>query len=619
MAIKPRLPLKRSLAHKFITTAMAVVVMLLVFSGLAEAALNYFYRGQIFPGVRVANVTAGKLTTLELRNILQEKFDYFSQTGITYKNPTRQITLPLTIVGTTASPDLAYSWADIDIEQTINQALAYGRHKLWLINLWQKITALLYNTQLPAVAQIDETRLRLALAENFNRDLKAAQPVKVTINGADIKFTQAQPGQRWDYEDNVQQTKYLIENLTSGIVNLTAINDDPPVKKEDLAPEIISQTKRIINSAPWTLKYEGQQWVIDNHTLASWLGFTKTNGQVVIGWNKTTLEDYFLNEITININRGAQAMKFSITNGKVTEFQPATDGRQVNLDETINKLDGLLTQPQTDNQTEIVVDIQPAPISDQANITNIKELVGVGRSNFAGSPANRRHNIAVGAAAVNGTIIQPGEEFSLLKTLGTVDAAAGYKPELVIKGDKTVPEFGGGLCQIGTTSFRVALATGVPIIERRNHSYRVTYYEPAGTDATIYDPAPDFRFTNDYAAPLLFQTKIQGNDLIFELWGIKDGRLATQTKPIISNIKLPPPKKIVETLDLKPGETKCTEKPHNGANTTFTYTVTYPDGETKETEFRSHYVPWQEVCLLGVTTLSSSSTTSTVPESPPVN
>jgi vancomycin resistance protein YoaR len=177
-------------------------------------------------------------------------------------------------------------------------------------------------------------------------------------------------------------------------------------------------------------------------------------------------------------------------------------------------------------------------------------------------------------------------------------------------------EFGGGLCQIGTTAFRAALAVGVPITERRNHSYRVVYYEPAGTDATIYDPAPDFKFRNDYATPLLFQTRIDGDDLYFELWGAKDGRVATQTTPVISNVVVPAPTKIVETLDLKPGEKKCTEKAHNGADAKFTYNVTYPSGQTVTQDFKSHYVPWQAVCLLGVDHLSASSTEAEVPINP---
>jgi vancomycin resistance protein YoaR len=172
--------------------------------------------------------------------------------------------------------------------------------------------------------------------------------------------------------------------------------------------------------------------------------------------------------------------------------------------------------------------------------------------------------------------------------------------ELVIKGDKTTPEYGGGLCQVGTTTFRVALNTGLPIIERRNHSYRVSYYEPAGTDATIYDPSPDLKFVNDTAGHILIQTKITGNTLRFEFWGTSDGRQVTQTKPEIYNITQPGPTKIVETQELAPGQKKCTESAHAGADTVFYRTITYMSGEKKEETWKSHYVPWQAVCLVGV-------------------
>ncbi len=147
----------------------------------------------------------------------------------------------------------------------------------------------------------------------------------------------------------------------------------------------------------------------------------------------------------------------------------------------------------------------------------------------------------------------------------------------------------------------------------------MVYYEPAGTDATIYSPAPDFKFLNDYPTPLLFQTHINGDEVIFELWGVKDGRVATQTKPIITNVKAPAATRMVETLDLAPGEKKCTESAHAGADASFTYGVTYPNGQASSTVFNSHYVPWQAVCLIGVSQLSASSTpasTSTEPLNP---
>ncbi|MCD4694365.1 VanW family protein, partial [bacterium] len=186
-----------------------------------------------------------------------------------------------------------------------------------------------------------------------------------------------------------------------------------------------------------------------------------------------------------------------------------------------------------------------------------------------------------------------------------------YKAELVIKGNKTVPEFGGGLCQVATTMFRTAITTGLKITERSSHSYRVFYYEPAGTDATIYVPKPDFMFINDTPNHILIQYRIEGNDLFFDLWGTNDGRKVTSTDPVIYNITNPAPTKIIETTDLKPGERKCTESAHKGAEAYFDYIVEYNDKEKKERRFYSKYSPWRAVCLEGVEKLSTENNNTT--------
>jgi vancomycin resistance protein YoaR len=230
------------------------------------------------------------------------------------------------------------------------------------------------------------------------------------------------------------------------------------------------------------------------------------------------------------------------------------------------------------------------------------ELLGTGYSNFSGSPNNRRHNIATGSAALHGLVIPPDKEFSLGEALGPIEKETGYLPELVIKGDKTVPEYGGGLCQVGTTTFRAAMASGLPITERRNHSYSVSYYLEnglPGTDATIYPPHPDLRFLNDTGQYILIQVRSAGNDLYYDLWGKPDGRIAERTTPRIWDRVSPPPTKEVETTDLAPGVRKCTERAHTGLKAEFTYTVKYANGEIKEQVFRSTYKPWQEVCLVG--------------------
>ncbi|MCD4704994.1 VanW family protein, partial [bacterium] len=115
----------------------------------------------------------------------------------------------------------------------------------------------------------------------------------------------------------------------------------------------------------------------------------------------------------------------------------------------------------------------------------------------------------------------------------------------------------------------------------------------------------DMKFVNDTDKHILIQTRIVGTKLYFDFWGTKDGRQVTVTDPIIYNIVGPGPTKEIETLDLEPGKRRCTESAHNGADAYFDYKVEYVDGEIFEERVRSHYVPWQAVCLVGVEKLSS--------------
>jgi vancomycin resistance protein YoaR len=314
--------------------------------------------------------------------------------------------------------------------------------------------------------------------------------------------------------------------------------------------------------------------------------------------------------IAPQVEKAAKEGSLVITDGRITSFVGGTAGLMIDVEAMRQSI--LTDWSITTSTLPLLVRVIPAKLAgEDPKRLGIHELIGVGRSNFSGSPTNRRKNIAHGVELVHATILQPGEEFSLLKTLGPIDEEHKWLPELVIKGNKTLPEFGGGLCQIGTTVFRGALDSGLPIVERQNHSYRVRYYEPAGTDATIYDPKPDFRFLNDTGAPILINGYIEKNDeVVFEFWGTKDGRVSERTDPRIYNVTAPPATKLIETLDLEPGKKKCTETAHAGADAEFTYTVTYANGEVKKEVFRSHYRPWQAVCLIGVEKLSTPSDTS---------
>ena len=223
-----------------------------------------------------------------------------------------------------------------------------------------------------------------------------------------------------------------------------------------------------------------------------------------------------------------QNAKLSFDGGSVSAFSLSKDGSEINTEKSFEDVKNALSEnPQTkdiDLETNI---LKPEVTSTDLAKYGVKELIGEGVSNFLHSPQNRIHNIQVGAAKFNGVLIKPGEEFSFIQTLGPVDESTGYLPELVIKTDKTVPEFGGGMCQVSTTMFRAALNSGLKITARTNHAYPVVYYNPQGLDATVYIPNPDLKFVNDTPNYILIQTHIAGTQLFFDFFGTSDGR---QTK-----------------------------------------------------------------------------------------
>jgi len=167
---------------------------------------------------------------------------------------------------------------------------------------------------------------------------------------------------------------------------------------------------------------------------------------------------------------------------------------------------------------------KPEISSGDLGTLGIRELIAEGTTNFTGSPKNRIHNIKRALEQYEGIIIRPNEEFSFVKYLGEVDGANGYLPELVIKYNKTEPEFGGGICQVSSTVFRAAINAGLKITARKNHAYPVRYYKPYGMDATIYIPNPDLRFTNNTGHAILVLSSIEDSTLTFRFYGTKDGR-----------------------------------------------------------------------------------------------
>ncbi len=600
-------PKPKSKRQWWLITLIAAFFIIVLAGGGVKLALA----GKIYPGIKIGSLAVGLKKPDEALRLLQGQTDAFLQKGITVASAKRTVIIHPVVISTT-DPDLSREILSFDNEAMIQRAWQVGRNRNFLTNLKEKFIALIFKKQLPIIFNLDEAEFKKILKNNFADLENPAKNAELFFDeNNEPKTTEETGGYAFDYDTALAEIGLNTARLKNKPVILEQKISLPQIKQGWTGPAI-KEVPEILKLAPINLVYKNKKWPIDRQPLQNWLKFELTNRAENYNQQESFVTlalkpeevTSFLEKLVPEINVEPLDAKFKIANGRVAEFQASRDGEEVDLEKTYQQLNQQIIKDKK-NETAITVKITLAKITTgDVNDLGIKELVGEGRSNFSGSPKNRRHNIAVGAKTLNGLLIKPGEEFSLVKTLGNTDAKAGYLPELVIKGNETTPEYGGGLCQIGTTTFRVALNAGLPITERKNHSYRVSYYEPAGTDATIYNPQPDLKFINDTPANLLLQTRIEGDELIFELYGTADGRQVEQTQPRIFNFVKPAESKTIETLDLKPGQKKCTERAHTGADTEFTRKIIYANGETKEEVWRSHYRPWQEVCLLGVEKLS---------------
>ncbi|MSR87337.1 hypothetical protein EXS70_04175 [Candidatus Peribacteria bacterium] len=322
-------------------------------------------------------------------------------------------------------------------------------------------------------------------------------------------------------------------------------------------------------------------------------------------WNRNTIRSTLETIVGTALRRPAGNVTISRTGTGLIVFDGVgLPGRDVDTDATarltVAALEQNLTEielPVTETQPEIHVN------DEKLRAAGITEVVTVGESDFSRSPVNRRHNIAVGLNRFNGHYIEPGAVFSFTTILGKVDGTTGYRKELVIKGDRTEPDYGGGLCQISTTAYRGVWEYGLPILKRKNHSYTVSHYFPPGTDATVYPGSVDMVFQNDMRSALLLQTYKEGDLAFFIYYGTKDGRSTELLGPFISNRRLPPPDKTEFTTDLAPGERKKLNERVPGLHALWYRFVTSANGEVHRETIFSIYEARSLFTAIGVAAL----------------
>jgi vancomycin resistance protein YoaR len=587
-----------------------IALLVLLVGGVASFGAWYAHThtGRMFPGVHIGTLDLGGKTQAQASIALNERIDALLAQGLTFELKGERVTFSSIDIAPD-DPDLSRELITFEREGALANAHAFGRGPNPVYNFVDQLRARFSGAVIQIPATLAFTDVQLRIEEQFNTLLIPATNAALSVVWEEdiptIIIQKEKQGITFNRAATERTLSDLLSHLTNTPVALTALPDPPTITTTDVTL-VLEHAEDLLSRGPWTLTFEHRQWLITPQALSTMLLVKKDEqGEAHLIAGGTELETLF-DEIGTSINRSPRDAKFALQGARVVEFQSSQTGEALDEERT-----ALLMTEQFIAQGATGIEVattttEPTITTAQVNDLGIEELLGVGTSNFAGSPRNRVKNIQNGARLVNGTLIPPGETFSLIRSLGPFTLNNGYLPELVIKGDKIIPEIGGGLCQLGTTTFRATMNSGLPVTMRRNHSLVVSYYsDPSngnpGTDATIYDPAPDFRFTNDTGKHMLVTTEvdISKTELRFLFWGASDGRKGYYSPPVVDRWIPAGATKYIETIDLAPGKEQCQSK-HVGADTHFTYTIERPNGEPEETLFESHYRALPRVCLIGV-------------------
>jgi len=159
------------------------------------------------------------------------------------------------------------------------------------------------------------------------------------------------------------------------------------------------------------------------------------------------------------------------------------------------------------------------PKIDVATLKANTQLIGTFTSSFGGSKSlyapDRVTNIRIMASIVNGTVIQPGEIWSINEAAGPRNEetakTVGWAYAPGISDGKYEMEVGGGVCQVSSTVYNAAVRAELEIVERRQHSWP-SHYIMEGMDATISTGGPDLKISNPLPYPVYIAVHVNENE-----------------------------------------------------------------------------------------------------------
>ncbi|MCL1868925.1 MAG: VanW family protein [Promicromonosporaceae bacterium] len=305
------------------------------------------------------------------------------------------------------------------------------------------------------------------------------------------------------------------------------------VPSEQVEPEITQEATdaayalaQHIAGSPVTVEVGSQTAELPGSVLASAVSFEAVEGELVPSFDGDAIRAAVA-ERTSGLLANPVEARFQFVEGRpqITGGTPGTTFDTAQLAAAVH--DAAVG----DDRVARVDVVEQAPATSRADLEalGVREVV----SSFSTGLTNdavRTGNIRRGAELITGTLIRPGETFSLLGALGPVTTANGFGNAPMIVNGQFVPGVGGGLSQLATNVYNVGFFAGFEDVEHRPHSVWIPRY-PAGREATIATGSIDTRFRNNSPHGAVVRAWVGGGQLHVQLWSTHHFRVESWQSP----------------------------------------------------------------------------------------
>lgn len=560
---------------------LTAVVAVLLSSTAADAVAS---AGRIRAGVSVGGLELGGRRIDEAERLLIDRAKKLASTAARFRAAGKTVSV---------TPEEVGFYPDVD--ETLARAERVGRDGHLPAKMWQRVRSYFADSDLGWSSDVDgkaAAKIVAAWAERFD---DPGHEAGIKAQGAQIVAVNPTPGRQLD-RDAAART--IVQGLEGWPRRTLALPFERRGRRTDAADaQAAAEAGNRMISATITLSSPVGTLELHPAELAKMLEAVPVrrgrSWRLQVRFSPGLVREQ-LGPRMKPFEREPRDASFAVS-GDGVAVRPGEDGLEFDAAKTAQALDAVASLPAPRSTDAAFTARSPSLTTEEAQKLNIHELVSTFTSKHpAGQP--RVKNIHLIADLVDGTVVKPGDVFSLNRKAGERTADKGYVLAPMIFDGEYKDEVGGGVSQFATTIYNTVLVGGYKVEAKKAHSYYISRYPP-GRDATISWPAPDFKFRNDSGSGILIKTSYTATSITVSFYGDKDRTVDLKTDER-TNVKAPEEKRVPDPA-VPAGQERVKQAGSDGFDILVWRTLTFEGGGSRKEKIFTRYLPEPRIILVG--------------------